>query len=307
MDEGLDPAGVAVFVGVIAAITAWACGRPEQWGLRRLALGGSACALAIAALLLAPSAWWWGGVLWGLHQAYLGWSYVARRRRAGHERFEYLESSASVLAYVALADGEVDPREAAIIRGTYARAGFGPDDLRDVERTIEQCQRSFRADGSDPERLFVRLQQACAILLRHSNEQTRLSFVRAAIVLATSDGFVRAGEDRALRATANWLGLSQSQYDQIWGSLFNREEPSNDTRDRMVPPDLATHYASILGISLAASPNEIKRAYRDKAKQYHPDVVAHQGPVAAREAEERFKQLSEAYEFFRGSSVAQMT
>src|SRR5688572_24920886 len=224
MDKGLDPAGVAVFVGVVTAITAWACGRPEQWGLRRLAIGGSACAFAVAAILLSPSPWWWGAVLWGLHQAYLGWSYIARRRRAGHERVEYLESSASVLAYVALADGDIDPRETSIIRDTYARAGFGSEDLRDVERIIEQCQRNFREDGSDPERLFIRLQHACAIVMRHSNEQTRVSFVRATIMLATSDGFVRAGEDRALRATATWLGISQSDYDRVWRSVLDRED-----------------------------------------------------------------------------------
>ncbi len=48
----------------------------------------------------------------------------------------------------------------------------------------------------------------------------------------------------------------------------------------------------------------VKHAYREKAKQYHPDVVAHKGPIFAREAEEKFKQLSRAYAFFRGSAVA---
>jgi DnaJ-domain-containing protein 1 len=313
MDEGLDPAGVAVFFGVILAIIAWACGRPEQWGLRRLALGGSACACSTAAIMLSPSPWWWGGLLWGLHQVYLGWSYVVRRKRTTHERIEYLDSSASILAYVALTDGEIDPREKSVIRDTYARAGFGPDDLRDVERTIEQCETRFRTDGSDPERLFVRLQQACAILLRHSNEQTRLSFVRAAITLATSDGFIRSAENRALQAMAGWLLISESDYDHMWRSVLGQDDTTGSEQDSaqrerggrsVVPPDLATYYASILGVPVAASPNEVKRAYREKAKQYHPDVVAHQGTIVSREAEERFKQLSEAYRFFRRTSAA---
>lgn len=321
MDDGLDPAGVAVFIAVICGITALSSGRPEHWGLRRLALGACISSAAIAALLLWPSAWWFGAILWGLHRMYLGWSYISRRRRTTHERIEYLESSASVLAFIALADGVIDPREAAVIRETYARAGFSPQDLREVERVVQECQRRFFADGSDPERLFVLLRNACAVVVQHSNEQTRFSFLRAAIIIAASDGFVSSGEERALRASANWLGISKADYDRLWRGVIDREPDDAEARETaqesapddseetgyaepVVPPDLATYYASILGVPLTASSQEVKRAYREKAKQYHPDVVAHKGPIFAREAEDKFKELSRAYEFFRGSAVA---
>lgn len=49
-------------------------------------------------------------------------------------------------------------------------------------------------------------------------------------------------------------------------------------------------YYEVLGISKGASADEIKRAYRKKAKQYHPDVNKEPG------AEEKFKEVSEAYE-----------
>ena len=60
----------------------------------------------------------------------------------------------------------------------------------------------------------------------------------------------------------------------------------------------------MLGVAVTASPRELKRAYREKAKRYHPDVVMHEGVASAKDAEERFKELSEAYSFFRGTVAA---
>ena len=50
-------------------------------------------------------------------------------------------------------------------------------------------------------------------------------------------------------------------------------------------------YYDILGISKGASAAEIKKAYRKKAVQYHPD----KNPGDAK-AEEMFKKAAEAYE-----------
>lgn len=50
-------------------------------------------------------------------------------------------------------------------------------------------------------------------------------------------------------------------------------------------------YYDILGVAHGADVNEIKKAYRQKALQFHPDRNQHDP-----EAEERFKEASEAYE-----------
>lgn len=50
-------------------------------------------------------------------------------------------------------------------------------------------------------------------------------------------------------------------------------------------------YYEVLGISRDATPDEVKRAYRRLAKQHHPDVNKDDP-----EAEEKFKELAEAYE-----------
>ena len=52
-------------------------------------------------------------------------------------------------------------------------------------------------------------------------------------------------------------------------------------------------YYEVLGVGKNASDDEIKKAFRTLALKYHPDRVPHE---KKKEAEERFKEISEAYE-----------
>ncbi len=52
-------------------------------------------------------------------------------------------------------------------------------------------------------------------------------------------------------------------------------------------------YYEVLGVDRNAPKEEVKRAYRTLAKQYHPDMAQGMGKKVA---EEKFKELSEAYE-----------
>jgi molecular chaperone DnaJ len=55
-------------------------------------------------------------------------------------------------------------------------------------------------------------------------------------------------------------------------------------------PNTKRDYYEVLGVSRTATEVEIKRAYRDLARKYHPDVNG------SHDAEERFKEINEAYE-----------
>jgi DnaJ like chaperone protein len=81
---------------------------------------------------------------------------------------------------------------------------------------------------------------------------------------------------------------SQSQRASQGGAAGNRSGSAN-SRSAKDP-------YSVLGLSPGASREEIKAAYRRLAAKYHPDKVAHLGEEFREIAEQRFKEIQEAYQ-----------
>ena len=58
------------------------------------------------------------------------------------------------------------------------------------------------------------------------------------------------------------------------------------------------HYAT-LGLAKGADMEEIKKAYRKLSMQYHPDKVGHLGKEFHAVAEEKMKEINQAYDYFK--------
>ena len=61
-------------------------------------------------------------------------------------------------------------------------------------------------------------------------------------------------------------------------------------------------YYETLGVGKNATDEELKKAYRKLAKQYHPDANVEN----KKQAEEKFKEVSEAYEILSDKQKRQM-
>jgi DnaJ like chaperone protein len=55
-----------------------------------------------------------------------------------------------------------------------------------------------------------------------------------------------------------------------------------------------------LGLSEGASKAEIHEAFKQLARKYHPDRVAHLGPELIELTSEKFKEISEAHDLLTG-------
>lgn len=71
----------------------------------------------------------------------------------------------------------------------------------------------------------------------------------------------------------------------------NRPRPTAPAVDAPPPEDPYT----ILGVARGASSEQIRAAFQQKIRQYHPDQVAHLGPELRQLAEQRAKHITAAY------------
>lgn len=67
------------------------------------------------------------------------------------------------------------------------------------------------------------------------------------------------------------------------------------------PSPLAHAYA-VLGVTSAATMEQVRRAFRERALQYHPDKVAHMAPEFRSVAETKMKEINDAYERIKRAS-----
>lgn len=74
-----------------------------------------------------------------------------------------------------------------------------------------------------------------------------------------------------------------------WEKVF-----SNDNFDNH-----ESSYAKLLGLSENPSPSEIKSKYRELIPKYHPDKVSHLGYEFKIIAEQKTKEINEAYSYYQ--------
>jgi DnaJ like chaperone protein len=91
------------------------------------------------------------------------------------------------------------------------------------------------------------------------------------------------------------FGYSGQQNHQFRSQSSEQAYNKNQQREFSSSTGVKDPY-NVLNVGRNASQEEIKKAYRKLAGKYHPDKVAHLGDEFKKLAEERFKEIQEAYQ-----------
>ncbi len=198
----------------------------------------------------------------------------ARDTRQAQQAF--LVAMISLAAKVAKADGRVTEQEVRSF-DTFLRdrLGMSVEDRRVAAGLFNQAR-----DSHVPAEEFARQVRA---LIGHQPDRLR-DLIALLMSVATADAHLDPAEDRLLRSIAGELGLSARDYEEAVAMFDPRHS-------------IDASYA-VLGLTRDATDDEVKKAYRRLAREYHPDVVTNKGMGEdfKKFADEKMRAVNGAYE-----------
>jgi len=127
-------------------------------------------------------------------------------------------------------------------------------------------------------------------------------FLQLQCMAVAADGRVHPAEHAMLVRIARRLGLNEADVSQLEALLRATTGGPSAAGGPPTQDRLADAYTA-LGITAAASPAEIKRAYRKLISKNHPDKLASRGlPDSMRPvAEERSREINSAYDLIKAA------
>lgn len=175
----------------------------------------------------------------------------------------------SLCSIVIKADGQVSQSEMDYVR-QYFVSTYGKDKANAIFRTFNDINKKRE----------ISAQRICTFLVQRTRYEVRLQLLHFLFGIAQADGSISNPEVQKIREIAGYLRVSLNEFDSI-KAMFVKS---------------ANNAYKILDVAKTATDAEIKKAYRAMAKKYHPDRVNTQDEAIKKGAEEKFKQVQEAYE-----------
>ena len=118
------------------------------------------------------------------------------------------------------------------------------------------------------------------LFVERSTYETRLQVLHFLFGVGNADGNVSSSELDKINQIAYALGIRTSDFDSIKAMFIK---------------DTGSSY-KVLEILPSASNDEVKKAYREMAKRYHPDKLQSKDPALIKGAQEKFQEVQKAYE-----------
>ncbi len=188
-----------------------------------------------------------------------------------HERSEFVDLLVRLLCLVAQADGKVDPRELVTIENLFRiHFRYSPLQMSWIKDLIQHALRS----PSD-------LDTVCLEINQKFDYQSKLLLLQAVYQVVLADQVVDKSEDAIILKIVSCLTISESD--------------ARSVRAHFIKEDSTEKYFMILGLTPTASLEEVKKAYRELCKKYHPDRLQHLGSEFKTVSEDKIKEINNAY------------
>ncbi len=175
----------------------------------------------------------------------------------------------SLCSIVIKADGVVNQTELDYVR-KYFVSTYGKEKANAIFRTFNDIIKKRE----------VSAQRVSVFLASRTRYEMRLQLLHFLFGIAQADGIVTSGEVAKIREIAGYFRVNYRDFESIQAMFIKK----------------ADNAYKILEIDKSATNSEIKKAYRNMVKKYHPDKVITQDMAIKKGAEEKFKQVQSAYE-----------
>jgi DnaJ like chaperone protein len=126
----------------------------------------------------------------------------------------------------------------------------------------------------------VGIGQVCEQIRYNVDGPSRVQLLHLLFGLAASDGVPGEAEINVISQISYLIGVNPKDLESIKAMFI----VNNDSAYK------------ILEVERTATDDEIKKAYRKMAIQFHPDKVHHLGEEYQKDAQEKFKKINDAYE-----------
>jgi len=193
----------------------------------------------------------------------------------------FFTAAFSMVGKLAQADGRVCEDEIAAIRRISSEAmGLDPQTRRYAIEILNQSKtsaESFSDYAREFGRLFSQDRDLCTFMMNFLFQ------------VAMADGVLHAAEERMLREAKESFRLSESIYQSLHARYVSHRQAGSKGLN---------HHYQVLGVNNAADLAEIKKAYRTKAAEYHPDKIQSKGlpPEFMKFANDKLVEINAAYE-----------